>query len=234
MSRKSKLLRFAEVDTFENVMQCIDANSTASRKYDGSMVELAGSWNPEIFKNNHSNIVELACGKGEYTISMAQAFPDKNFIGIDIKGNRMHRGAKKGLLLGLNNARFLRMRIEWLANHFAPGELSEIWITFPDPFLKQSKSNRRLTSPLFLDRYKLLLKPGGIVHLKTDSPQLYKYSLETVTSYPSIKIICQSEDIDQDGLTIDTLAIQTYYEGMHRAEGKAIKYLSWTYTPEVP
>lgn len=220
------------MDTFENVLQCLDANSTLSRKYDGSMMDLAGNWNKEIFENDHSIIVELACGKGEYTISLAQAFTAKNFIGIDIKGNRMHRGAKKGLALGLNNARFLRMRIEWLTNHFAPRELSEIWITFPDPFLKQSKSNRRLTSPMFLDRYKRLLKPGGIVHLKTDSPQLFKYSLETVSSDPSVQIICQSEDIDQDGLTRDTLAIQTYYEGMHRAEGKAIKYLSWTFIAE--
>lgn len=229
MSRKSKLLRFAEINTFENVIQCVDANSKESRKYDGTRIELTGKWNEYVFKNDHPVHIELACGKGEYTISLAQAYNQINFVGIDIKGNRMHRGAKKALMLGLKNAIFLRMRIEWLTNHFAPGELGEIWITFPDPFLKQSKSNRRLTSPLFLDRYKILLKQGGIVHLKTDSPQLYKYSLETVSQYPTAKILCQSEDIDADGLTKDTLAIQTYYEGIHRSEGLAIKYLAWSF-----
>lgn len=229
MSRKSKLVRFSEVETFENVLQCLDANSKVSRRHDGSLIETSGHWNADIFKNDHPIIVELACGKGEYTINLAQVSTDKNFIGIDIKGNRIHRGAKKGLSLDLKNAMFLRMRIEWLTNHFAPDELSEIWITFPDPFLKQSKSNRRLTSPLFLDRYKFLLNAEGIVHLKTDSPQLFKFSLETVSAHPTASIICQSVDIDADGLTKDTLAIQTYYEGMHRADGLPIKYLSWKY-----
>lgn len=230
MSRKKKILRFAEVDSFENVLQCTYAASKLSKRSDGTMIEVAGHWGETIFKNDHPIIVELACGKGEYTVSLAQAHRDKNFIGIDIKGNRMHRGAQKGLDLNLQNAAFLRMRIEWLTNHFTVGELEQIWITFPDPFLKQSKSNRRLTSPLFLERYQSLLKPGGVVHLKTDSPQLYKYSLEMVRSYPHIKILVESENIDDQGLTIGDLAIQTHYEGLHRAKGIPIKYLKWTYT----
>ncbi len=229
MARKSKLLRFAEVDTFANVLQCTDATSRLSTRHDGSVIEMASQWGIELFKNDHPLIVELACGKGEYTINLAQAHPNNNYVGIDIKGNRLHRGAKKGLALGIKNAAFLRMRIEWLTHHFAPGELSAIWITFPDPFLKHSKANRRLTAPLFLERYKSLLKPGGLVHLKTDSPQLYKYSLEMVTSFPTAKILTQSNDIDIDGLTKDDLAIQTHYEGLHRAEGISIKYLQWTY-----
>jgi len=229
MSRKSKLLRFAELDSFANSFQCTDPDAQKVRRSDGTEFEAKGCWNKEVFGNSNPLIIELACGKGEYTVSLAQAHADINFIGIDIKGNRMHRGAKKGLALGLKNAAFLRIRIEWIMNHFGIGELSEIWITFPDPFLKNSKANRRLTSPMFLNRYKILLKKDGIAHLKTDSPELYAYTLETLKFYPGIQIITESENIDKDGLTKDDLAIQTYYEGMHRAEGKSIKYVSWKY-----
>ncbi|MBP6796305.1 MAG: tRNA (guanosine(46)-N7)-methyltransferase TrmB [Saprospiraceae bacterium] len=229
MSRKSKLLRFAELDSFTNAYQCTDPESQKLRRFDNTEIEVKGNWNKEVFHNSNPLIIELACGKGEYTVSLAQAHPEVNYIGIDIKGNRMHRGAKKALVLGMKNAAFLRIRIEWIMNHFGPGELAEIWITFPDPFLKNSKANRRLTSPVFLDRYKILLKKEGIAHLKTDSPELYKYTLETLKSYPGIQIINESENIDQDGLTKNDLAIQTYYEGMHRAEGKSIKYVSWKY-----
>lgn len=229
MSRKSKLERFAEVNRFENVYQCTDPDSHKVRKFDDSLISAQGQWNELVFKNDHPLVIELACGKGEYTIGLATHQPGKNFIGIDIKGNRLHRGAKKGLVLQLTNAAFLRIRIEWLGNHFAPGELDEIWITFPDPFLKHSKSNRRLTSPHFQERYRSLLKPGGRVHLKTDSKELHQYTLQTLGTTPGIKIHSNSSDIDGDGLTQGILAIQTYYEGKHRAIGKNILYLSWEY-----
>jgi len=229
MSRKSKLERFAEVNNFENVYQCTDPQSTEVRKSDGSMFQARGQWQTQVFKNDNPLVIELACGKGEYTIGLAVYQPELNFIGIDIKGNRLHRGAKKGLELQLKNAVFLRIRIEWLSNHFAAGELDEIWITFPDPFLKQSKSNRRLTAPWFLDRYRLLLKPGGKVHLKTDSIELYRFTDHTLQSTPGIKIHTKSEDIDSDGLTQGLLAIQTYYESKHRLIGKKILYLAWEF-----
>lgn len=229
MSRKSKLLRFAELDSFSNSFQCSDPSSSQVRKSDGNFDSFKGHWHEKAFDNINPIILELACGKGEYTIALAQAHSNKNFIGVDIKGNRIHRGAKKGLTLGLKNAAFLRIRIEWIMNHFAPGELSEIWITFPDPFLKDSKENRRLTSPMFLDRYKILLAKDGIAQLKTDSPELYNYTIETLLSRKDLTILKKSDDIDRDGLTQGDLAIQTYYEGLHREAGKKIKYVSWKY-----
>lgn len=229
MSRKKKMLRFAELETFENVYQCVDANSTTVKTHEGALKEIRGHWSRQVFHNDHPLVVELACGKGEYTVSLAQTHGAQNFIGIDVKGNRMHRGAKKALSIPITNAAFLRIRIEWLTNHFAPGELSEIWITFPDPFLKQSKANRRLTSPMFLDRYRSLLQTGGVVHLKTDSSELYAYSLQTTSDYAGASILLQSDDIDRDGLTKDDLAIQTHYEGIHRGKGKPIKYLKWQF-----
>lgn len=229
MSRKSKLERFAEMNSFENVYQCTDPESKEVRNSAHHLISLQGQWTQKVFKNNHPLVIELACGKGEYTIGLAGYQPQKNFIGIDIKGNRMHRGAKKGLQLQLHNAAFLRIRIEWLNNHFAPGELDSIWITFPDPFLKHSKSNRRLTSPYFQECYRGLLRAGGMVHLKTDSMELYQFTLRTLEATPGITIHFNSKDIDGDGLTEGILAIQTYYEGKHRALGKKILYLAWEY-----
>ena len=233
MSRKKKLEQFAELDRFENVLQCTDPQSSLVKQYDGTLMEARGHWRDKIFKNDHPLVAELACGKGEYTVALAERDPGKNFIGIDIKGNRMHRGAKKGLSLSLPNARFLRIRIEWLTNHFAPGEVDEIWITFPDPFLKKSKSNRRLTSPAFQKMYKTLLSSRGIVHLKTDSPDLYRFTLETLASTPGAVILTQSEDIDREGLNEGILSIQTHYEKMHRSSGIPIRYLSWKYQENV-
>ena len=229
MSRKSKLERFAEMNGFENVYQCTDPESKEVRDSNHNLISLQGQWNERVFKNKNPLVIELACGKGEYTIGLAGYQPEKNFIDIDIKGNRMHRGAKKGLQLQLQNAAFLRIRIEWLDNHFGPGELDSIWITFPDPFLKHSKSNRRLTSPYFQESYRHLLKPNGLVHLKTDSKELYQFTLKTLEADRGIKIHTNSNDIDGDGLTEGILAIQTYYESKHRAIGKKILYLSWEF-----
>jgi tRNA (guanine-N7-)-methyltransferase len=231
MARKSKIQRFEELNQFPNAFQCTDPQEEVVRTAEGQLVDLKDRWSELVFKNNHPIVVELACGKGEYTIQLAQAHPEKNFIGIDIKGNRMHRGAQKGLQLGLSNAAFLRIRIEWLLHHFAPGELAEIWITFPDPFLKASKENRRLTSPVFLEKYRSLLRAGGWMHLKTDSPELYTYTMETLNAQPDVYIQLSSENIDEDGLTNGDLAIQTYYESQHRAVSKKIKYIRWKFIP---
>ncbi len=229
MARKSKLERFAELDSFPNVFQCTDPDSHQVRNYRNEYMDMQGSWSEKAFQNGRPLILELACGKGEYTVALGQAHPENNYIGIDIKGNRMHRGAKKAISLQLNNVAFLRIRIEWILKHFGEKELDQIWITFPDPFLKKSKSNRRLTSPMFQEHYRQLLKSQGVVHLKTDSQELYEFTLETLSETKNIRIMSQSEDIDRDGLTKDDLLIQTYYESQHREVGKTIKYISWQY-----
>src|SRR3954468_5439933 len=174
---KDKLRRFAEIETFSNVLQ-LDAGKVYK-----------GQWSDGFFKNNNPVVVELACGKGEYTVNLAQMFPDKNFIGIDYKGNRIWRGAKTALEDGVNNVAFLRMQIENLVDYFAPGEVDEIWITFPDPQPQLSREKKRLTSPRFLQMYRQILKPGGMIHLKTDNDQLYQYTLQIIEDEGLVKHI---------------------------------------------
>ena len=161
---KDKLKRFAEIETFSNVLQ-LDAGKVYK-----------GNWGANFFKNNNPVVLELACGKGEYTVNLAQMFPGKNFIGIDYKGNRIWRGAKTAIEDGVPNVAFLRMQIETLIEYFAPGEVDEIWITFPDPQPQLSREKKRLTSPRFLNMYQIVLKPGGAINLKTDNDGFYAYS----------------------------------------------------------
>jgi tRNA (guanine-N7-)-methyltransferase len=165
---KDKLRRFAEIETFSNVLQLDEGKP------------YKGEWSKSFFKNDNPVVLELACGKGEYTVNLAVLFPDKNFIGIDYKGNRIWRGAKTALEDGVNNVAFLRIQIENLEDYFGPGEVDEIWITFPDPQPQLSREKKRLTSPRFLDKYILLLKPGGCVNLKTDNDGLYAYTAEKI------------------------------------------------------
>lgn len=165
---KDKLKRFAEIDTFSNVLQ-LDAGKP-----------FKGEWSKGFFKNNNPAVLELACGKGEYTVNLATLFPDKNFIGIDYKGNRIWRGAKTALEENVPNVAFLRIQIENLLDYFAPGEIDEIWITFPDPQPQLSREKKRLTSPRFLDKYIEILKPGGCVNLKTDNDGLHAYTAEKI------------------------------------------------------
>jgi len=153
-----KLIRFAELKTFHNVLE--------------NPKDMPGKWN-NFFENKNPVILELACGKGEYALGLGELFPDKNFIGVDLKGNRIWVGAKKALDQNLNNVAFLRTQIDKINEHFAKEEVSEIWITFPDPQLRKSKAKKRLTHPKFLRHYQQILKPGGLIHLKTDSPDLY-------------------------------------------------------------
>jgi tRNA (guanine-N7-)-methyltransferase len=166
---KDKLRRFAEVATFSNVLQLDE----------GKVMQ--GRWATDFFKNNSPVVLELACGKGEYTVNLAKLFPEKDFLGVDYKGNRIWRGAKTALEEGISNVGFLRIQIETILDYFAQGEIDEIWITFPDPQPQLSREKKRLTSDRFLEKYRQILKPGGRVNLKTDNDGLYAYTVEKVT-----------------------------------------------------
>jgi tRNA (guanine-N7-)-methyltransferase len=206
-----KLLRFAELETFGNVLQ--------------HPQHIAGQW-AAYFKNNNPIVLELACGKGEYTTGLATLHPNKNFIGVDIKGNRIWVGAKKALQQGLHNAAFLRAQIEQLGNFFASGEVSEIWITFPDPQLRFSKAKKRLTHPRFLRLYENILNPGGKINLKTDSPDLYHFT-KTVIQLYHCSIISDSDDLYNTDSLSDDLKIKTHYELLDIAQSNRIHYLSF-------
>lgn len=187
---------------------------------------MRGEWN-SYFKNDHPIVLELACGKGEYTVGLATLFPEKNFIGIDIKGNRIWAGAKKALNEEIKNAAFLRTQIDKISDYFAEGEIDAVWITFPDPQLKTSKASKRLTHPKFLRKYLSILKPGGKIHLKTDSPKLYNFT-KLVAGMYGLSI---HEEIDnvyaQTGIP-DELKIQTHYEGLDISGSNTIFYLSFS------
>ncbi|GAA4520028.1 tRNA (guanosine(46)-N7)-methyltransferase TrmB [Sphingobacterium thermophilum] len=213
---KDKLRKFAEVATFKNVVQ-LDAGK-----------DYKGQWASKFFGNNNPVILELACGKGEYTVNLAKLFPDKNFIGIDYKGNRIWRGAKTALEEGIDNVGFLRIQIETILEHFDENEISEIWITFPDPQPQQSREKKRLTHPRFLERYKFILKEDGILHLKTDNDGFYAYTLEQIDNlgYHKIK---ETTDLYNSDLVDEVLSIKTYYEKKYLAVDKNINYVQWQF-----
>jgi tRNA (guanine-N7-)-methyltransferase len=219
---KNKLRRFAENATFTHVVQ-----PTYTELMDGGL-PLRGRWNKDHFKREAPLVLELGCGRGEYTVGLAQLHPQHNHIGVDIKGARIWRGAKTARELGLPNVGFLRTHVDHIVQCFAPGEVDEIWLTFSDPQLE--KPRKRLTSPLFLARYKQIMKPGGIIHLKTDSPVLYDYTLEMIAAH-GLPIFAQSRDVYTDLVTRVSpeeqavLNIRTYYERMWLEEGRKIHYL---------
>jgi tRNA (guanine-N7-)-methyltransferase len=228
MGRKNKLRKFAEVLSFPNVYECYDVQRPALVGADMQPVELKGRWHEQHFHNDHPIVLELACGGGEYTVALARQFPERNFIGVDVKGNRIWKGAKQALEANLANAAFLRTRIEIIDHFFAPGEVDEIWITFPDPFPRSCKENRRLTSAYFLDKYRLILRPGGFVHLKHDDPDFYQFTLDTIAADPRCNLLYTDDDIYAKPLPSPELGIQTLYESMHLAAGKTIKYVRFT------
>jgi len=214
---KDKLRRFDEVDKFENVFEFTDFSEKPKPK---------GKWHKDIFKNDNPIILELACGKGEYTLNLARQFPVKNFIGIDIKGARIWRGAKTALQDQLDNVRFVRMYIDHLDEYFEKDEIDEIWITFPDPYPRKSKRSKRLTSPKFQNIYNSLLKKDGVIHLKTDSDFLYNYTLKTI-SEERCRLYENIDDVYKEKPNDPLLTIKTFYEQMHLKKGKTIHYLSF-------
>lgn len=216
---KNKLARFEENSTFPNLFQHTEYGPGKAP------FPLRGNWNNDYFKNDNPVTLELGCGKGEYTIALSQNFPDRNYIGIDRKGARLWRGCKNALESQLDNVAFLRIGIDNIAFYFAPGEVSEIWITFPDP--QPKKERRRLTSPNFIERYKQVLAKGGSINLKTDSRELYEYTLETArdqnwTIHENIDDVYARHDIPF--LT----GIQTFYEKIWLGEGKKIHYIKFS------
>jgi len=187
-----------------------------------------GNWGKGFFGNGNPVVLELACGKGEYTVNLATLFPDKNFIGVDYKGNRIWRGAKTALEDGINNVGFLRIQIENLIEYFAPGEIDEIWITFPDPQPQLSREKKRLTSSRFLDMYKVLLKPGGFVNLKTDNDGLHTYTAEKIDEL-KLKLHVRTEDLYHSSHADEVLSIKTYYEKKYLQHNKNINYLKFSF-----
>lgn len=211
--------------SFPNVYECYHVQKPQLVGINMEPVDLKGKWAEQHFKNNHPITLELACGGGEYTVGLAQVFPERNFIGVDVKGNRLWKGAKMALEAGLDQVAFLRTRIEIIDYFFAPNEISEIWITFPDPFPRAIKENRRLTSPFFLEKFRQILQPGGLVHLKHDDPDFYQFTLDTIASDPRNSLIINNPDIYAGPLDFPELGIQTLYESFHLAAGKTIKYV---------
>ena len=187
---------------------------------------LKGRWHSEWFGNSNPIILELGCGKGEYTVAMASSRPDRNFIGIDIKGARMWRGARESHRLKLSNAAFLRTRIEFTGSFFAPGEIDEIWLTFPDPQPKRKREKKRLSGPHFLNLYRQYLRDGGLVHLKTDNRDLYEYTL-AVAETNGLETLTAVTDLYSEKPGDPLLSIRTHYEEMFLREGLPITYLSF-------
>ncbi|TDW99635.1 tRNA (guanosine(46)-N7)-methyltransferase TrmB [Dinghuibacter silviterrae] len=204
-----KLIRFAAIKEFPHVLE-----------YPQGM---PGRW-ADFFHNTHPLTLELACGKGEYTIGLARLYPEGNFIGVDIKGNRIWVGASKALADNLANVAFLRSQIELLPTYFAPGEVKDIWITFPDPQLQLSRAKKRLTHPRFLRQYREFLRPDGQVHLKTDSPDLYAFT-QTVIGLYDLPLYESSDNIYARAEVSPELSIRTHYEGLDIAGSKRVHYL---------
>jgi len=219
---KGKLQKFAEMETFSNVFQYPFSYA------EEHPFEMKGRWNEMYFHNSNPIVLELGCGKGEYTVELAKIYPDVNFIGVDIKGARMHKGAKEALQLGLANAAFLRTNIEIIDRFFGPDEVSEIWLTFSDPQMKNPR--KRLSSTFFLERYRHFLADGGIVHLKTDSNFLFTYTTYMVEKN-RLPLIFRTEDLyHTEGIDEETkhiLSIQTYYESQWIERGLNIKYMKF-------
>lgn len=209
---QKKLIRFEEIKTFSNVLEY--------------PVNVQGKWG-DFFKNKNPITLELACGKGEYTVALGGLYPDRNFIGVDLKGNRIWVGAKKALQYNLGNVAFMRTQIDKITNYFKKDEVAEIWITFPDPQLRTSKANKRLTHPKFLRMYQQFLQPSGSIHLKTDSPVLYRFTKKVIDLYDLI-LHEDYEDVYSVNNTPSDLKIKTHYEMLDIAQSNRIHYLRFS------
>lgn len=211
---QKKLIRFEAIKSFPNVLQYPEG--------------MPGNW-AAFFKNNNPLTLELACGKGEYTVGLAKMYPDRNFLGIDVKGNRIYIGAKQCLADNLSNAAFLRTQIDQLPTYFSRNEVAEIWLTFPDPQLRKSRATRRLTHPKFIRLYQQILEPGGRIHVKSDSPVLYQFTKWVIELY-GLRILQDSPDIhaEDHGPVKEELKIRTHYESLDIAQSNRIHYLCFT------
>ena len=212
-----KLIRFKELETFPNVLQYPE--------------NISGNW-AVFFKNKNPIVLELACGKGEYAIRLGEMYPDKNFIGVDLKGNRIWVGAKKALHNNLTNVAFLRTQIDKITEYFAANEITEIWITFPDPQLRMSKAKKRLTHPKFLRLYQQFLAPGGLIHLKTDSPQLFSFTKLVINLF-DCRLHTESEDVYKEEIKSQEIKIKTYYESLDIAQSNRVHYLCFSLPEQI-
>ncbi|HEX2921155.1 MAG TPA: tRNA (guanosine(46)-N7)-methyltransferase TrmB [Bacteroidales bacterium] len=236
---KNKLARWNELNSFPNVIQpsiddVVEAwlveEALDQRFPSGSITVkdhfIKGNWNKSIFKNSNPVVLELGCGRGEYTIGLSKKYTEKNFIGVDIKGARLWRGAKTSNQENIKNTAFLRTRIEFIGSFFAENEVDEIWITFPDPHPGQRNSNKRLTSPWYLNAYRDFLKDKSIVHLKTDNKELFSFT-EKIIKSNDLEILNLTPDLYSSGITDDILAIKTHYENIFLKTGLKICYASF-------
>lgn len=215
---QKKLLRFNQIKSFSNVLEYPQ--------------NVSGTWH-NIFQNNYPVVLELACGRGEYAVGLGALYSNQNFIGVDVKGNRMYLGAKKALDLPLKNVRFLRTQIEILPEYFSAEEVDEIWITFPDPQLRTSRAKKRLTHPRFLRLYQQVLKKDGIIHLKTDSPVLFDFTLGVINMY-GLHLLSSSNDVYAQHKIDERLKIKTHYEGLDIAQSNKIFYLQFSLPANIP
>lgn len=215
---QKKLIRFAELETFHNVLQFPR--------------DMPGKWK-SFFKNENPITLELACGKGEYAVGLGELYPQRNFIGVDLKGNRIWVGAKKALKQDLSNVAFLRTQIDLIATYFSKEEVAELWITFPDPQLRMSKAKKRLTHPKFLRLYQQFLAPGGLINLKTDSPHLYRFTKWVIELYGCI-VHKDLDNVYNEKEVTEDLKIKTHYESLDIAGSNRIHYLSFSLPPVLP
>jgi tRNA (guanine-N7-)-methyltransferase len=212
---KRKQERFRIIEGLDNVIEPTKANYNS----------IKGNWREGHFKNNHPITIELACGRGEYSVALGKLFPERNFIGVDMKGERIWKGSTLAVEQGLSNVAFLRTQILLIENFFAEGEVDEIWLTFPDPRPRKRDVKRRLTSPRFLDMYRRLLKPGGYIRLKTDNTLLYTYTLEELQQRTDIVDLQYTDRVYESPLRPECFDIKTRFEEMFAAKGETIKYL---------
>lgn len=217
---KAKISKFEEMKTFENVFQ------PSFEEVFGKDFRLKGKWGSEFFGNDHPITLELGCGKGEYSVGLARLFPERNFIGIDIKGARIWTGARLASEEGIRNVAFIRTRIEFINSFFTENEIDEIWLTFPDPQLKKRRNKKRLTSPRFLNSYRGFLRDGGSIHLKTDNAELFHYTL-SVAELNGLPVRSATNDLYRGGQDSTAHGIQTFYEKQFLEAGLPIHYLAF-------
>ncbi len=216
---KNKLQHYKDIESYDNLFQYSYEEIIKG-------FPLKGKWKKDYFRNDKPITLELGCGKGEYTLGLARKYPDKNFIGIDIKGARLWRGCKTALEEKIKNIAFIRTRIELIEEYFSEGEIDEIWITFPDPHPKTPRTRKRLMYPRFLEMYKNILAKGGIIHLKTDNQMLFDYTYELLNEL-NLEIIFHTRDLYNSGIDDDILSIKTFYEKKFLKKNIPIKYLKF-------